>query len=140
MSFSAADHAFMARAMQLAQRGLYSTTPNPRVGCVIVSDGTVIGEGWHERAGLPHAEAGALATIGDAGYTARGATAYVTLEPCSHFGRTPPCADAFIAAGIARVVAAMPDPNPLVAGRDWRSWPLPASRSPAACSKPRRRS
>jgi len=125
MSFSAADHAFMARALQLAQRGLYSTTPNPRVGCVIVRHGTVIGEGWHERAGLPHAEAGALAAIAGAGDVARGgmggvaqgATAYVTLEPCSHFGRTPPCADALIAAGIARVVVAMPDPNPLVAGQ-----------------------
>jgi diaminohydroxyphosphoribosylaminopyrimidine deaminase/5-amino-6-(5-phosphoribosylamino)uracil reductase len=114
MSFSASDHAFMARALQLAQHGLYSTTPNPRVGCVIVRNGIVIGEGWHERAGLPHAEAGALAA---AAAGATGATAYVTLEPCSHFGRTPPCADALIAAGIARVVVAMPDPNPLVAGQ-----------------------
>ena len=125
MSFSAADHTFMARALQLARRGLYSTTPNPRVGCVIVRDGRVIGEGWHERAGLPHAEAEALNAIvgageagnGDRGGVARGATAYVTLEPCSHFGRTPPCADALIAAGIARVVVAMQDPNPLVAGQ-----------------------
>ncbi len=125
MSFSAADHAFMARALQLARRGLYSTSPNPRVGCVIVSDGRVIGEGWHERAGLPHAEAAALNAVvgageaakGERGGVARGATAYVTLEPCSHFGRTPPCADALIAAGVARVVAAMPDPNPLVAGQ-----------------------
>ncbi len=117
MSFSAADHAFMARALQLAQRGLYSATPNPRVGCVIVSNGVVIGEGWHEKAGLPHAEVGALqATVG-AGGTARGATAYVTLEPCSHFGRTPPCADALIDAGLARVVVAMQDPNPMVAGQ-----------------------
>ncbi|MDO8789380.1 MAG: bifunctional diaminohydroxyphosphoribosylaminopyrimidine deaminase/5-amino-6-(5-phosphoribosylamino)uracil reductase RibD [Sulfuritalea sp.] len=117
MSFSAADHAFMARALQLAQRGLYSTTPNPRVGCVVVRDGWVIGEGWHEQAGLPHAEAGALeATVG-AGDTAKGATAYVTLEPCSHFGRTPPCADALIEAGVIRVVVAMQDPNPLVAGQ-----------------------
>jgi diaminohydroxyphosphoribosylaminopyrimidine deaminase/5-amino-6-(5-phosphoribosylamino)uracil reductase len=117
MSFSAADHAFMARALQLAQRGLYSTTPNPRVGCVIVRDGRVIGEGWHEKAGQPHAEAGALAATVGAGETAIGATTYVTLEPCSHFGRTPPCADALIEAGVARVVAAMPDPNPLVAGQ-----------------------
>jgi diaminohydroxyphosphoribosylaminopyrimidine deaminase/5-amino-6-(5-phosphoribosylamino)uracil reductase len=129
MTFSAADHAFMARALQLAQRGLYSTTPNPRVGCVIVRDGRVIGEGWHEKAGQPHAEAGALAaTVGAASLcvpgnplrgqaTAIGATTYVTLEPCSHFGRTPPCADALIEAGVARVVAAMPDPNPLVAGQ-----------------------
>ena len=133
MSFSAADHAFMAHALQLARRGLYSTSPNPRVGCVIVRDGRVIGEGWHERAGLPHAEAAAIAAIVGAGDTAKGdrggvargghgevaqgATAYVTLEPCSHFGRTPPCADALIAAGVARVVAAMQDPNPLVAGQ-----------------------
>ena len=129
MSFSAADHGFMTRALQLAQRGLYSTTPNPRVGCVIVRDGNVIGEGWHEKAGEPHAEAAALAAIVGAGSlcvpgnplrgqaTALGATAYVTLEPCSHFGRTPPCADALIEAGVVRVVAAMPDPNPLVAGR-----------------------
>jgi diaminohydroxyphosphoribosylaminopyrimidine deaminase/5-amino-6-(5-phosphoribosylamino)uracil reductase len=117
MNFSSADHAFMARALQLAQRGLYSTTPNPRVGCVMVRDGSVIGEGWHEKAGLPHAEAGALAVIVGAGGTARNATVYVTLEPCSHFGLTPPCADALIEAGIARVVVAMQDPNPLVAGQ-----------------------
>ncbi len=117
MSFSAADHGFMARALQLAQRGLCSTTPNPRVGCIMVREGQVIGEGWHEKAGLPHAEAEAIAAIVGAGGTALGATAYVTLEPCSHFGRTPPCADALIKAGIARVVAAMRDPNPLVAGQ-----------------------
>ncbi len=117
MSFSAADHGFMAHALQLAQRGLCSTTPNPRVGCVIVRDGRIIGEGWHEQAGLPHAEAGALAAIVGAGESAIGATAYVTLEPCSHFGRTPPCADALIEAGIVRLVAAMQDPNPLVAGQ-----------------------
>ncbi|MFA9441877.1 bifunctional diaminohydroxyphosphoribosylaminopyrimidine deaminase/5-amino-6-(5-phosphoribosylamino)uracil reductase RibD [Uliginosibacterium sp. sgz301328] len=110
------SHAFfMARALQLAERGLYTTTPNPRVGCVIVNDaGHVVGEGWHERAGEAHAEVHALRTAGEA---ARGATAYVTLEPCSHFGRTPPCSDALIAAGVRRVVAAMQDPNPLVAGR-----------------------
>ena len=117
MSFSAADHGYMARALQLARRGLYSTAPNPRVGCVIVRDGHVVGEGWHEKAGLPHAEAGALAAIVGAGDTPIGATAYVTLEPCSHFGRTPPCADALIAAGVARAVVAMRDPNPLVAGQ-----------------------
>jgi diaminohydroxyphosphoribosylaminopyrimidine deaminase / 5-amino-6-(5-phosphoribosylamino)uracil reductase len=106
---------FMARALQLAERALYTTTPNPRVGCVIVNDqGIVIGEGWHERAGEPHAEVNALRAAGAA---ARGATAYVTLEPCSHFGRTPPCCDALIASGVKRVVAAMQDPNPLVAGR-----------------------
>ncbi|WP_324781245.1 bifunctional diaminohydroxyphosphoribosylaminopyrimidine deaminase/5-amino-6-(5-phosphoribosylamino)uracil reductase RibD [Thiobacillus sedimenti] len=104
----------MARALQLAARGLYTTTPNPRVGCVIVRDGAVVGEGWHERAGAPHAEVHALKA---AGVAARGATAYVTLEPCSHHGRTPPCAEALVDAGVARVVAAMTDPNPLVAGR-----------------------
>jgi len=105
----------MARALRLAARGLNTTTPNPRVGCVLVRDGTIVGEGWHEQAGGPHAEVAALAKV-DAGGTA-GATAYVTLEPCSHHGRTPPCADALIAAGVARIVAAMQDPNPLVAGR-----------------------
>jgi len=117
MSFAAADHVFMARALQLARRDLYGTTPNPRVGCVLVRDGRIIGEGWHQQAGLPHAEAVALAALAAAGATARGATAYVTLEPCSHFGRTPPCADALIGAGVARVVVAMQDPNPLVAGQ-----------------------
>lgn len=111
---NAADSQWMARALRLAERGLYTTAPNPRVGCVLVKDGSVIGEGWHERAGEPHAEVHALRAAGAA---ARGATAYVTLEPCSHHGRTPPCADALIAAGVARVVAAMQDPNPLVAGQ-----------------------
>jgi diaminohydroxyphosphoribosylaminopyrimidine deaminase/5-amino-6-(5-phosphoribosylamino)uracil reductase len=113
VSLTAADHEFMARALQLARRGLETTTPNPRVGCVLVRDGAVIGEGWHERAGGPHAEIHALAAAG----LAAGATAYVTLEPCSHHGRTPPCADALIAAGVTRVIAAMEDPNPQVAGR-----------------------
>ena len=112
--YSAADHEHMARALRLAELGLYSTTPNPRVACVIVKEGKVVGEGWHRRAGEPHAEIHALRAAGSA---ARGATAYVTLEPCSHHGRTPPCAEALIAAGVARVVAAMEDPNPLVAGR-----------------------
>lgn len=112
-SFSAADHRCMARALRLAERGLYTTDPNPRVGCVLVRDGHVVGEGWHRRAGEPHAERNALAAAGDA---ARGATAYVTLEPCSHHGRTPPCTQGLIEAGVARVVAAMSDPNPLVAG------------------------
>ena len=111
--FSAADHEFMARALQLAEQGLYSTTPNPRVGCVIVNDGLVVGEGWHRRAGEAHAEVHALRA---AAGKASGATAYVTLEPCSHYGRTPPCADALIAAGVTRVVAAMQDPNPAVSG------------------------
>jgi diaminohydroxyphosphoribosylaminopyrimidine deaminase/5-amino-6-(5-phosphoribosylamino)uracil reductase len=109
----AEDHEYMSRALQLAARGLESTDPNPRVGCVLVREGAVVGEGWHERAGEPHAEVIALRQAGD---RARGATAYVTLEPCSHHGRTPPCADALVAAGVARVVAAMIDPNPRVAG------------------------
>ncbi len=113
-SFSADDHRFMARALQLAEQGLFSTRPNPRVGCVLVKDGRIVGEGAHLRAGQPHAEPLALRAAGEA---ARGATAYVTLEPCSHHGRTPPCADALIAAGVARVVAAMRDPNPRVAGQ-----------------------
>jgi diaminohydroxyphosphoribosylaminopyrimidine deaminase/5-amino-6-(5-phosphoribosylamino)uracil reductase len=110
----AADAAWMARAMQLADRGMNTTSPNPRVGCVLVKDGKNVGEGWHERAGEPHAEVHALRV---AGKSARGATTYVTLEPCSHHGRTPPCADALIEAGVKRVVVAMQDPNPLVAGR-----------------------
>ncbi len=107
------DQGFMARALELARKGLYSTHPNPRVGCVIVADGQVVGEGWHRRAGEPHAEVHALRQAGE---RARGATAYVTLEPCSHHGRTPPCADALVAAGLKRVLAAMQDPNPQVAG------------------------
>lgn len=108
------DHAYMARALEQARKGLYSTHPNPRVGCVIVRDGAIVGEGWHVRAGEPHAEIHALRQAGE---LARGATAYVTLEPCSHHGRTPPCAEALVKAGVGRVVAAMQDPNPLVAGR-----------------------
>jgi diaminohydroxyphosphoribosylaminopyrimidine deaminase/5-amino-6-(5-phosphoribosylamino)uracil reductase len=111
--FSAADHEHMAQALRLAEKGLYTTTPNPRVGCVIVRDGRVVGSGWHERAGEPHAEIHALA---QAGGSAQGATVYVTLEPCSHHGRTPPCAEALIKAGVSRVVVAMVDPNPQVAG------------------------
>ncbi|WP_236177292.1 bifunctional diaminohydroxyphosphoribosylaminopyrimidine deaminase/5-amino-6-(5-phosphoribosylamino)uracil reductase RibD [Pseudomonas qingdaonensis] len=108
------DAHYMARALELARKGLYSTHPNPRVGCVIVRDGQVVGEGWHVRAGEPHAEVHALRQAGE---LARGACAYVTLEPCSHHGRTPPCAEALVKAGVARVVAAMQDPNPQVAGQ-----------------------
>jgi diaminohydroxyphosphoribosylaminopyrimidine deaminase/5-amino-6-(5-phosphoribosylamino)uracil reductase len=107
------DRRAMSRAFALAQRGLYTTDPNPRVGCVLLRDGNIVGEGWHERAGEAHAEPRALAAAGDA---ARGATAYVTLEPCNHQGRTPPCTLALIEAGVARVVYALEDPNPLVAG------------------------
>ena len=113
MTFSATDHAAMARALQLAARGLTTTSPNPRVGCVLMHDGRILGEGWHARAGEPHAEIHALRAAGSA---ARGATAYVTLEPCSHHGRTPPCTEALIAAGVRRVVVAMRDPNPRVNG------------------------
>ena len=107
------DLSLMARALQLATRGRYTTMPNPMVGCVIARGDQVVGEGWHERAGEPHAEIHALSQAGSA---AKGATAYVTLEPCSHYGRTPPCAEALVSAGIARVVYAMVDPNPEVAG------------------------
>jgi diaminohydroxyphosphoribosylaminopyrimidine deaminase / 5-amino-6-(5-phosphoribosylamino)uracil reductase len=113
-TFTAQDSVWMAQALRLAERGLYTTSPNPRVGCVLVRDGDIVGEGWHERAGEPHAEVLALRAAGEA---ARGATVYVTLEPCSHHGRTPPCADALIAAGVARVAVAVQDPNPRVAGQ-----------------------
>jgi diaminohydroxyphosphoribosylaminopyrimidine deaminase/5-amino-6-(5-phosphoribosylamino)uracil reductase len=108
------DTVYMARALQLAAEGLYTTQPNPRVGCVIVKDGQIIGEGFHARAGQPHAEVHALQ---QAGAQAKGATAYVTLEPCAHYGRTPPCANALIAAQVSRVVIAALDSNPLVAGK-----------------------
>ncbi len=107
------DEFFMARALKLAELGCYTTDPNPRVGCVIVKEQRIIAEGWHQRAGQPHAEVNALAMTPDV----TGATAYVTLEPCSHFGKTPPCCDALINAGIKRVVTAMQDPNPLVKGQ-----------------------
>jgi diaminohydroxyphosphoribosylaminopyrimidine deaminase/5-amino-6-(5-phosphoribosylamino)uracil reductase len=126
--FTADDHRFMARALELAERGLYTTTPNPRVGCVIAHGANVIGEGWHERAGGPHAEVNALAA---AGASARGATVYVSLEPCAHHGRTAPCAPALAAAGVTRVVAAMRDPNPAVGGKGFAT--LEAAGVAVAC-------
>ncbi len=114
-AFDDRDREHMRRALDLAARGLFTTTPNPRVGCVIVRDGCVIGEDWHERAGEAHAEVRALADVRARGDTARGATIYVTLEPCNHHGRTPPCTEALLAAGIARAVVAMRDPNPVAA-------------------------
>ena len=116
--FTPDDHQFMTRALRLAEQGLYTTTPNPRVGCVIVKNGVVIGEGAHLKAGEPHAEVHALrqAIANDHAVKIQGADVYVTLEPCSHHGRTPPCADALIQAKVARVIVAMQDPNPQVAG------------------------
>jgi diaminohydroxyphosphoribosylaminopyrimidine deaminase/5-amino-6-(5-phosphoribosylamino)uracil reductase len=116
-SESSLPDAWMLRALELAERGLFTTDPNPRVGCVLVRDGQVVGEGWHARAGEPHAEVMALRA---AGAHARGAVAYVTLEPCCHTGRTGPCTDALIAAGVRHVICASPDPNPRVAGRGIR--------------------
>ncbi|CAM2194011.1 Diaminohydroxyphosphoribosylaminopyrimidine deaminase / 5-amino-6-(5-phosphoribosylamino)uracil reductase [Paraburkholderia kururiensis] len=115
--FSQTDFVHMQRALTLAARGLYTTDPNPRVGCVLVKNGEVIGEGFTQPAGQDHAEIRALKDARSRGNDPRGATAYVTLEPCSHFGRTPPCANALIEAKVARVIAAMEDPNPLVSGR-----------------------
>lgn len=117
MSFSAADHTWMAQALRLAERGFYTTSPNPRVGCVIVKNNRIVGEGWHERAGGPHAEVHALRK---AGALAKDAEVYVTLEPCSHYGRTPPCTQALIEAGIRRVVIAMQDPDSRVNGEGVR--------------------
>lgn len=115
--FTPQDFEMMSRALKLAKRGIYTTAPNPNVGCVIVRDGEVVGEGHHHRAGEPHAEVHAMRMAGD---KAEGATAYVTLEPCSHYGRTPPCAQGLIKAKVARVVCAMEDPNPKVAGRGFQ--------------------
>jgi len=108
------DIFYMQKAIDLAKKGLYSTKPNPAVGCILVKEGLIIAEGWHQKAGQPHAERVALANAGD---KAEGSTAYVTLEPCSHYGKTPPCADALIEAKVARLVVAMQDPNPLVSGQ-----------------------
>jgi len=117
MSFTAQDYGFMARAIELAKRGRYTTTPNPNVGCVLVKQGRIVGEGYHQRTGGAHAEVQALRMAAE---QARGATAYVTLEPCAHQGRTPPCSQALITAGVAQVIAALEDPNPLVAGQGLR--------------------
>jgi diaminohydroxyphosphoribosylaminopyrimidine deaminase/5-amino-6-(5-phosphoribosylamino)uracil reductase len=135
MTLTAEDFRCMADALRLAARGEYSTRPNPRVGCVIVRDGVAVGRGFHHHAGGPHAE---VVALGEAGAAARGATAYVTLEPCNHHGRTPPCVDALIAAGITRVVYAGEDPNPLVADRVQRACAPPASRSAVVRSRPPR--
>ena len=108
------DQLWMQRAIELARLGQYSTKPNPNVGCVIVKDGQLVGEGFHPKAGQPHAEVFAMRQAGE---QAKGATAYVTLEPCAHYGRTPPCAKGLVEAGIAKVIVACPDPNPLVAGK-----------------------
>jgi len=113
-SFTLTDHQYMSQAIRLAAQGHYTTSPNPRVGCVLVNEGQVVGEGYHLKAGQGHAEVNAIAQAGD---LAKGATAYVTLEPCSHFGRTPPCAKGLINAGVVKVIAAMVDPNPQVSGR-----------------------
>ncbi len=116
--FTPQDHAFMARALYLAKKGLYTTHPNPRVGCVLVKNGQIIGEGWHVKTGDAHAEINALENVNDTEIAkVKGATAYVTLEPCSHTGRTPPCFQALVNAGVKRVVVSMLDPNPLVAGK-----------------------
>src|SRR5690625_2216006 len=111
------DARYMARAIELARNGWYSTAPNPRVGCILVRDGEIIGEGWHECAGQAHAEIRALDDAAARDHDVHGATAYVTLEPCSHHGRTPPCADALVAAGIRQVIIGARDPNPKIDGR-----------------------
>lgn len=113
-TFSLGEHRWMARALQLARRGLLTTRPNPRVGCLLIHSGAIVAEGWHERAGGPHAE---IMALEKAGTMSRGATAILTLEPCGHHGRTPPCDQALIDAGVRSVVVAMQDPNPQVAGR-----------------------
>ena len=113
-TFTAQDEMYMARAIELAKKGRFTTTPNPNVGCVLVKDNHIIGEGFHQLAGQGHAEVNALVVAGE---NAKGATAYVTLEPCSHYGRTPPCAEGLKAAGVVKVIAAMVDTNPQVAGK-----------------------
>ncbi len=112
-TFTELDYMYMARAIKLAKKGWFTTSPNPRVGCVIVKGDQIVGEGFHKKAGEGHAEVNALKQAGE---LAKGATAYVTLEPCSHYGRTPPCAEALVNAGVKKVIAAMVDPNPKVSG------------------------
>ncbi len=117
-NFSEPDHLYMQRAIELAKKGRFTTSPNPRVGCVLVKNGEIIGEGFHQKAGEGHAEVNAIAKANkNIANNSQGATAYVTLEPCSHFGRTPPCAQGLINAGVKHVIAAMVDPNPAVSGR-----------------------
>ena len=128
------DIKYMKRALTLARKGIGRTAPNPAVGCVIVKDGRIVGEGWHKKAGGPHAEIHALEMAGDA---ARGADVYVTLEPCCHTGKTPPCSDALIKAGVRRVVAGMGDPNPRVNGGGLAPLNRPASKHFAVCWKQR---
>lgn len=117
MTFSATDSLYMAHAIALAKKGWYTTRSNPRVGCLLVLNEQVIGEGWHQKAGLPHAEVNAIADAKSKGFSVEGSTAYVTLEPCAHFGKTPPCAQTLIDNNVAKVICAMQDPNPLVAGK-----------------------
>lgn len=117
MNFNADDSRYMARAIQLARRGWFTTRTNPRVGCLLVKDHTVIGQGWHEKPGLPHAEVNAIFDAEQHGHDTTGATAYVTLEPCSHHGKTPPCAEGLVNAGVSKVICGMTDPNPQVSGR-----------------------
>lgn len=118
MTFSIQDHEYMAHAIQIAKKGFYTTSPNPNVGCVVVKGGQIIAQGWHKKAGTGHAEVNAFAQLSE--QQAKGATAYVTLEPCSHYGRTPPCAELLIKSQVARVVIGMTDPNPSVAGKGIR--------------------
>lgn len=115
--FSMSEHLYMAKAIELAKQGHFTTSPNPRVGCVIVQDNVIIGQGFHQKAGTGHAEVNAIADAKQKGHSIKGATAYVTLEPCSHFGRTPPCAKALTDVGVGKVISAMVDPNPQVSGR-----------------------
>ena len=132
------DLLWMRRALDLARTVMYTTVPNPRVGCVIVRDGRVLGEGATQPPGGPHAEVCALRDAQARGETVAGATLYVTLEPCSHYGRTPPCVDAVLAAAPARVVVAIGDPNPWSTARAWRGCAPPASPSPPAFAKRKR--